>query len=155
VGLVSLKCSACGASLEVDSSLEIGFCQYCGTKFMLGEHINVKVKIDHDNDNKILVANEYIDAGNYERAEKIFKEVLDTDITNHQAWWGRYICETYYSAYYGYVNRYGETSVSIKKSIIRNNLEYAYKAIKYAPEEIKEEYKRLIEYDESFLNDNI
>jgi len=155
VGLISLKCSACGASLEVDSRLEVGYCQYCGTKFMLSEHVNINVKIDNGNDNKIIMANEYLESGNFERAEKIYKDVLLNDINNYQAWWGRYLCETYYSKYYGYVNRYGETSISIKRDIIRKNLNFAYNAIKNAPIEIAEEYKKIIAYDEEFIKNNV
>lgn len=149
-----LKCSACGANLEVDSKLEVGFCQYCGSKFMLCERVNVDVKIDHEIDNKIMVANQFFQEGNFEKAEKIFKEILSYDVNCYQAWWGRYLCESYYSKYYGYTNRYGETSPSIKASIIRKNLEYAYYAIEKAPVEEANKYRKLIASDEEFLKSN-
>lgn len=155
MGICSLKCTSCGADLKVDSNLDIGFCQYCGTKFILSEKINVNVKIDNGNNNKIMMANQYIQEGNFEKAEKIFKDVLIYDINNYQAWWGRYLFETYYSKYYGYVNRYGETNAYIKANIIRTNLGYAYNAIKNAPLEIANEYRKFIESDEEFIKNSL
>lgn len=34
VSLVKLQCPNCGANLEIDSSLKVCFCQYCGTKIL-------------------------------------------------------------------------------------------------------------------------
>lgn len=151
MGVRTLKCSSCGANLEVDEELTVGFCQYCGAKFILNERIDVNIKIDNGNSNKIKMAYEYIDENNYEKAEKLFKNVLNDDITNHEAWWGRYICVTFYSRYYGYTNRYGETSNVIKAEIIYDNLKYAYKAIENAPQDIAEQYKMKIAEAENFV----
>ena len=157
MGVRKLKCENCGANLEVDEKLTIGFCQYCGCKFMLEEKVNVSVsvKIDNNNENKIKMAYSCIEDGNYEKAEKIFKSVLNDDICNYEAWWGRYICESYYSKYYGYTNRYGDTSDYIKANIIQKNLKYAYKAIDNAPKEIAEKYKDYIISEEEFLSKNL
>lgn len=152
--MIELKCKSCGANLSVEEDREFGFCQYCGAKYILKESVNVNlnVKIDNNNDNKIEMAFQKMSEGNFEKAEKIAKQVLEDDIKNHRAWWIRYLCETYYSKYYGYVNRYGETSIDIKKSIIRKNLEYAYKAIENAQnEEDINYYKEKISEDERFV----
>lgn len=146
-----LKCETCGANIEFDDNLTIGFCKYCGTKYMLEEKININVKLDNKNENKINMANEYIENGNYEKAEKIFKNVLEDDITNHKAWWGRYICEKYYSSYYNYRDKYGNTSAKIKASIIKDNLKLAYNAIANAPEDYKRNYQEAIKIDENYL----
>ena len=119
---------------------------------MLEEKVNVNVKIDNNNDNKIKIAYNYMNEGNYEKAKKIFKDVLNDDITNHEAWWGRYICETYYAEYYGYEDNFGNTGPYVKADIIRKNLKYAYNAINNASEEFANAYKELIREDEDFLN---
>lgn len=157
MGFQKLKCNNCGANLEVDDNLTVGFCQYCGCKFMLEEKVNVSVsvKVDNNNENKLKMAYNYIDDFNYEKAEKIFKSVLDDDASNYRAWWGRYICESYYSRYYGYTDRYGETSPFIKASILQKNLKYAYRAIENAPEEVAKEFKECIISEEEFIKNNL
>jgi len=151
MAIINLKCSSCGANLEVDDALTVGFCQYCGAKYMLEEKINVSIKVDNNNDNKISMALEYIDSGNYEKADKIFKQVLEDDVTNHKAWWGRYICETHYAKYYGYMDKYGNTGPYVKAQMIIDNLKLAYNAIKNAPEDVKVTYRIKIADDERFI----
>ena len=149
-----IKCESCGANLEFDDDLTTGYCMYCGAKYMLEEkvNVNVNVKVDNGNENKIKLANNYIDEGNYEKADKLFKDVLADDATNHEAWWGRYICETYYAAYYGYEDNFGNTGPDVKKKIISDNLKLAYNAIDNAPLEIKTIYRKYIKEDEDYIN---
>ena len=35
MGMVALKCPACGADIQLDDSREFGFCNYCGTKVIV------------------------------------------------------------------------------------------------------------------------
>ena len=153
MGIIRLFCSSCGASLEVSNDREYGFCQYCGSKYLLQETINLNVKIDNNNENKIELAYQYINENNYEKAEKLFKEILKNDIDDYKAWWGIFICVNYYSEYYGYTDRYGDTNNKIKASIISDNLKYAYEAIKRAPEQIKNEYLKNIFILENFVRE--
>ena len=41
-----LKCSSCGAELEVESNNEYAFCRHCGTRYKLKEDLNVNIKLD-------------------------------------------------------------------------------------------------------------
>ena len=97
-------------------------------------------------------ANQLLSNREYDKASKKFKEVLELDPTNHEAWWGRFICETYFASYYGYQDKYGNSSPYIKANIIYENLiKYAYKAIEYAPADYKENYKKAIAEDEQYV----
>lgn len=40
---ISLKCKDCGGIIEVDSSKNVLFCPYCGSKSMIPESDNVKI----------------------------------------------------------------------------------------------------------------
>lgn len=42
MGIKTLRCTTCGADIQLDDSREFGFCQYCGTKLMLVDKIEVK-----------------------------------------------------------------------------------------------------------------
>lgn len=41
-----LKCSSCGAELEVESNNEYAFCRHCGARYKLNEDLNVNIKLD-------------------------------------------------------------------------------------------------------------
>lgn len=47
IKLIKLQCPSCGATLDIDSSLKMCFCQYCGTKILIhNENEKVIRKID-------------------------------------------------------------------------------------------------------------
>lgn len=48
-----LKCSSCGAELEVEDNKEYAKCNYCGARYKLNEDLNVNIKID-DNMKEVL-----------------------------------------------------------------------------------------------------
>ena len=48
-----LKCSSCGAELEVEENKEYAKCNHCGTKYKLNEDLNINFKID-DNTKEVL-----------------------------------------------------------------------------------------------------
>lgn len=48
MAVTALVCPRCGAQIELDDSREYGFCSYCGSKIMLGEHIYVHVKHSYE-----------------------------------------------------------------------------------------------------------
>lgn len=45
----SLKCPNCGANIELDDSMEFGFCSYCGSRIQVGERVNVHVTHEYRN----------------------------------------------------------------------------------------------------------
>ena len=48
-----LKCSSCGAKLQVEENKEYAVCNYCKAKYKLNEDINVNLKLD-DNMKEVL-----------------------------------------------------------------------------------------------------
>ena len=41
-----LKCSSCGAELEVEENKEYAKCNHCGTRYKLNKDLNVNIKLD-------------------------------------------------------------------------------------------------------------
>ena len=41
-----LKCSSCGAELEVEDNKEYAKCNHCGTRYKLNKDLNVNIKLD-------------------------------------------------------------------------------------------------------------
>lgn len=48
-----LKCSSCGAELEVEDNKEYAKCNHCGARYKLNEDLNVNIKLD-DNMKEVL-----------------------------------------------------------------------------------------------------
>lgn len=154
MAFVKLECPNCKAPLELDDSQEIAYCKYCKTKISLAEHIHHHVQIDGIATSRATLtrANQLLQDNNYEAASKLFIEVLQSDPASYEAWWGRYCCENAFAAYYGYQDKYGNSGPYTKASIIAENLKkYAYRAIEYAPEEMKSAYRQAISDDEQFV----
>ncbi len=96
MGIKALKCTTCGADIQLDDSREFGFCQFCGTKLMLVEKVEVKhtgqVSVDGiqsikeriDNYN-ILLKNSFLEH-NYVEAKKYLDMILQLDPRNSSAW---------------------------------------------------------------------
>ena len=90
MGFIALKCPSCGAEIELDSSREFGFCQYCGTK-IVQEKVVVEhrgnVGLDHSNEvkNLLLRASECLRMGDTDGAERYYNRVLDLDFDNKVA----------------------------------------------------------------------
>lgn len=43
-----LKCSSCGAALQVEENKEYAVCNHCGSKYKLNEDLNVNIKLDNN-----------------------------------------------------------------------------------------------------------
>lgn len=46
MALVSLKCPNCGGSLQIENTMEKGFCMYCGSSFMVKDEIQ-RIQVEH------------------------------------------------------------------------------------------------------------
>lgn len=99
MSIKTLKCTTCGANIELDDSREFGFCQFCGTKLMLVDKVEIKhtghvsvegiqsVKEKIDNYNR-LFKNSFLEHDYFE-AEKYLEMILQLDSQNCQAWLNR------------------------------------------------------------------
>lgn len=99
MGIKTLKCTTCGANIELDDNREFGFYQFCGTKLMLVEKVEVKhtgkVSVDGiqsikeriDNYN-ILFKNSFLEH-NYFEAKKYLEMILQLDPRESSAWFNQ------------------------------------------------------------------
>ncbi len=96
MGMVALKCPACGADIQLDDSREFGFCNYCGTKVM-----QEKIVVEHQGTVKV-DNSEYVEKflqnarraykkQDWEETEKYYNLVEQNDPSNIEA--------IFYSAY--------------------------------------------------------
>ncbi len=145
-------CVNCGGSLKVDDIDLNGFCEctFCHSSHKVIDIITIDglptVK-------SLLTDAEFcMDDGNLEKAVKLFNEVIKIKPNCHEAWWGLYACNQAFDSYYGYKDKYGNSGVQTKASIMLNTInKYAQRAIKYAPPEKAESYKNAIKDNMSFI----
>lgn len=145
-------CSGCGGIINVDDVDLNGFCkcEFCNTAHKIIDVITV----DGLPTVKSLLTNAdmLIEDGNADKAVSTYKEVLKIKPNCHEAWWGLYVCNRFYDRYYQYKDKYGNSGPLTKASIMANTIEkYAYRAIEYAPEQNKKEYRAEIQSELDFI----
>lgn len=101
--LVSAKCTSCGATLNVDQSLDAAICPYCGTPYIVEKAINNynttyrvdNLKADVVNINSDGSAKARIDAGNafiqlkeFDNAYTAYFEAAKLTPQDFRTWWG-------------------------------------------------------------------
>ena len=90
MGMVALKCPACGADIQLDENREFGFCNYCGTKVM-----QEKIVVEHQGSVKV-DNSEYVEKflqnarrakqkEDWDETEKYYNLVEQNDPTNIEA----------------------------------------------------------------------
>ena len=84
MGLILLKCSNCGAELEVNDDRKLFFCSYCGAKMML-ETQEVNIEGMPTTDSLLKRAKRFEEEENYEKAREYYNRVLDIDPDNEDA----------------------------------------------------------------------
>ena len=133
MGFVELKCPSCGASINLDSDKEFGFCSYCGAKIMqdkiVVEHKG-KVSIDGITSENALLdrAFLFVEDGKFDQASEYFERVLDINPRCSSAYLGKLLCQL----------KYRSTSVlvdNVEKPL--NNYENFKKAKRFASTEEK------------------
>lgn len=153
MALQPATCSNCGGSIKVDDVDLNGYgeCNFCHTPYKVIDVISIDglptVK------SLLAAADHAIEDENFEKAVKLFKEIIEIKPNCHEAWWGLYVCNDYFDAYYNYQDKYSNGGVYVKAQIISETLQkYAYRAINYAPAEIAEKYKSMIQSKLDFVN---
>ena len=146
-------CSNCGGSIKVDDIDLNGFgkCEFCYASYKV---IDV-ITIDGLPTVKSLLtsASIAIDNGNHEKAVKLYNDVINIKPNCHEAWWGLYLCNSYFDAFYQYKDKYGNSGPLTKASIMQTTInKYARRAIEYAPQEISIIYLKNIENEVEFIN---
>lgn len=81
------KCKMCGGALNVKSEDKIAVCEYCGSTQTLP-------KLDDDKKlNLYERANHYRRNNEFDKAEAIFEQVLNEDVTDAEAYWSLVLCK--------------------------------------------------------------
>lgn len=84
MGLIVLKCSNCGAELEIDDDRNLVFCSYCGAK-MLVEKQEVNIEGMPTALSLLKRAKQFEEQGEYEKSREYYNRVLDIDPDNEEA----------------------------------------------------------------------
>ena len=128
-------------------------CNICGAQTPLYDaYIIVEEDLSNRANSLISVAQHMMDEGDYEHAVKKFKNALDYAHDNHIAWWGIFVCERAFAAYYGFQDQYGNGGPLVKAEILLNLIQqYANMAIQYAEPDIAALYREAIADDILFI----
>lgn len=80
------KCKMCGGTLQVEENQTTAVCEYCGTRQTLPRLDNDKKAMLYDRANHFRRNNEY------DKAEKIYEQILNEDSTDAEAYWSLVLC---------------------------------------------------------------
>ena len=145
-------CSNCGGKIKVDDIDLNGFgeCEFCHVPYKIIDVITVDglptVK------SLLVSASIAIENSNCEKAVKLYDEVINMKPNCHEAWWGLYICNSFFDAFYQYKDKYGNGGNLTKASIMQNTInKYARRAIEYAPKEMADKYLNSISEQLEFI----
>lgn len=163
---LNLVCPNCGGNIAIDSSGEFGTCIYCGTRKQLVEKVVTVVehtgKVEVNGiatvSAKLISAYQCFQSGNVEKANRLYKEIIELEPQNAYAWWGRFLCEESFAKYYGFQDKYGNSDDETKANQVLEILKYADFAIQYAEPDVKETYiQQTQEYRDfvDFVRNNI
>lgn len=91
MALRAIKCTQCGADLQMDDQKEFGYCISCGTRIMIQETINIKhsgvVKLDTSANasNCLRLADQAYSINNFMEAYNYYTKVLEYDPDSYYA----------------------------------------------------------------------
>jgi len=81
------KCKMCGGDLEINESLTVGTCQYCGSTMTLPKDTDEKKA------NLFNRANHYRRNNDFDKAMAAYENILYEDSGNAEAHWGVVLCK--------------------------------------------------------------
>lgn len=81
------KCKMCGGNLEVNESMSVGTCEYCGSTMTLPKLDDDKRVILYDRANHFRRNNEF------DKAMSIYETILNEDKTDAEAYWSLVLCK--------------------------------------------------------------
>ena len=122
-----LKCSSCGATLQVEENNEYAVCAHCGSKYKLNEDLNVNIKLDDNT-----------------------KEVLNTGlgIFKHTTWF-MFIPVIIFVIVFVLIIYFGFINTSRSEKTIDNNQKQIEEKINKQQEKVKKDM-----FNFQFINDN-
>lgn len=94
MAFVAAICPACGGQLQLDDSLEKGFCQYCGTQIIVQDAIHgvkiegpVQVMGISTLETELRNVSAYIKLGKLEDARTLLKQLTKQYTGDYRPWW--------------------------------------------------------------------
>ncbi len=129
------------------------YCNVCHSKTPLYDAFVVyKEDVTDRVEGIITMAQHMMDSGDYEHAIKKCKNALELAQDSHAAWWGIFVCERAFAAYYGFEDQYGNSGPIVKANILIDLIQqYANPAIEYAGPDIAALYQEAIADDLQFI----
>ncbi|MBQ9814869.1 MAG: hypothetical protein IJM53_04160 [Lachnospiraceae bacterium] len=130
MGIISLTCPNCGGKLDVDTSCNEWYCNYCGTRVIKDKkYIEISGSVDVKGiatpDSLIERAYIEMEYGQFAEADSLLERALDADPRNWKAYMGKLMCSRRYN-----------TIDSIRSSTIPLTWDNSFnKAMQCAPEE--------------------
>ena len=112
MSIKNIKCPNCGGSIQIEDSLEKGFCMYCGGVIIVQDEIQ-KIKIEHtgkvevsgkvqiDDSQKmhnfLCIAERAFEVGDFREAYTYYNKVLECDFKNTYASFRKILAAAYLS----------------------------------------------------------
>lgn len=127
------KCKMCGGDLEITAGESVAECQYCGSKQTLPRFDSERKANLYDRANHFRRNNEF------DKAEGIYEQILNEDLTDAEAYWSLVLCR--------YGIEYVEDPATHKRIPTVNRAQYTSvfadenykKAVEYAADTIQRE----------------
>lgn len=159
---IAAKCKQCGHNMQVDESLERGFCPACGTPYVKEDVVNnyntyntTNYQIEHadvvisDNgsvEKRLENAEVFLTVHHdYFKAKTLFKSVTDDEPADYRGWWGLVRAVTYDLNFQKYIDYEIAHYSDIYTSPYESPFDYELKEIlKSVPLEIRTFAERAI-----------
>lgn len=134
--MIEFKCKACGAPLNIEKRQSIAKCEYCGISQTLPNLSNSKIENLYERANNLRRNSEF------DKAFRIYEEILNEDATDAEAYWSLVLC-TYGITYVEdpVTNKRVPTVNRIQSDPIMTDINYKF-ALQYANDEQKVLYEQ-------------
>ena len=81
------KCKMCGGDLEIADGVSIAECEYCGTKQTVPKAMDENMQNLFNRANTLRIKSEF------DKAEKLYEKIIQSDTTQSEAYWGLILCK--------------------------------------------------------------
>ena len=81
------KCKMCGGDLEIAEGITIAECEYCGTKQTVPKAMGENLQNLFNRANTLRIKSEF------DKAEKLYEKIIQSDSTQSDAYWGLILCK--------------------------------------------------------------
>ena len=81
------KCKMCGGDLEISDGASIAECEYCGTKQTVPKVVDENLQNLFNRANTLRIKSEF------DKAEKLYEKIIQSDSMQAEAYWGLILCK--------------------------------------------------------------